>query len=68
MEKLKICYNNMNLVVISQYSFHHSTILGIPEDSAVDLPPEGTEAILALASLKTLKMIIKWRSVERESA
>lgn len=56
---MKICYNNANLVAISQCNFHHSTILGMPEHSAVDQPPEGIEvvlvAILALANLKSLK-------------
>ena len=50
---MKIYYNNANPVVISQYNFHHSTILGMPEDIGVDRPPEGTEAIPARASLKT---------------
>lgn len=36
MEQMKICYNNVNLVAISQYNFHHSTILGMLEDSSVD--------------------------------
>ena len=53
MEQMKTCYN-VNLVVLSQCNFHHSTILGMPdsEDTAVDQPPEGTEAIPARASLE----------------
>lgn len=52
---MKICYNNVNLVVISQCNFRHSTILGMLEDSSVDQRPEDTEAIPARwASLKTL--------------
>jgi hypothetical protein len=55
---MKIGYNvNVNLVVLSQCNYHHSTILGMPEHIGVDQPPEGTEmvfAIPALASLKTL--------------
>ena len=64
---MKICYNNVNLVVISQCNFHHSTNLCMPDYySVVDQTPEG---ILAGANLKTLQeMIIKWRPVERESA
>jgi hypothetical protein len=54
MEQMKICHNYINLAVISQCNFHHSTILGMPGDNAVDQSPEGTEAIPARASLKTL--------------
>ena len=55
MEQMKICYNNVNLVAISQCNFHHSTILDMPEHSAVDQPPEGMVlAIPARASLKPL--------------
>lgn len=72
MEQIKRCYNN-DLVVISQCSFHHSTILGMPGDSAVDRPHEETEAIpVRCASLKTLhwqemitKLFVKWQLVER---
>jgi hypothetical protein len=52
---MKISFNNVNLVVISQCNFHHSTIQGMPEDSAVDQRPEETEAIPARWS-KTLQI------------